>query len=53
MTDLMYEIPSDESIRKCIITKDTVENGAEPVLIRKNDQPELVETAEKKEKKEA
>ena len=37
MTDLMYEIPSDEDIIKCIITKDTVENGADPVLIRKSD----------------
>lgn len=29
--DLMYEIPSDEYIEKCVITKDTVING-EPVV---------------------
>lgn len=32
MTDVMYEIPSDDSIKKCIITKATVAEGAEPVL---------------------
>jgi ATP-dependent Clp protease ATP-binding subunit ClpX len=54
MTDLMYEIPSDESIVKCIITKDTVENGADPILIRKNDEPaEARKMIEEKEKKEA
>lgn len=32
MTDIMFELPSREDVTKCIITKDTVENGAEPVL---------------------
>lgn len=32
MTDVMYEIPSDDSIKKCIITKATVAEGAEPIL---------------------
>lgn len=31
--DLMYEIPSDEHISKCIITKGVVENQEEPELI--------------------
>lgn len=31
--DLMYEIPSDEHIAKCIITKDAVENQGEPQLV--------------------
>lgn len=30
--DLMYEIPSDDHITKCVITKDVVENKANPVL---------------------
>ena len=30
--DLMYEIPSNEYIERCVITKDVVVNGAEPVL---------------------
>lgn len=32
MTDIMFELPSRDDVSKCIITKDTVENGAEPVL---------------------
>ena len=31
--DLMYEIPSDEHIAKCVITKDVVENQGEPQLV--------------------
>lgn len=33
MTDIMFEIPSNCKIAKCIITKDTVENGVEPKII--------------------
>lgn len=33
MRDIMYEIPSNPSIEKCIITKDTVVNGSDPVLV--------------------
>lgn len=32
MTDIMFELPSRDDVTKCIIPKDTVENGAEPVL---------------------
>ena len=32
MTDIMFELPSRDDVTKCIITKDTAENGAEPVL---------------------
>ena len=35
MTDIMYELPSREDIAKCVITKDVVENGAEPTYIKK------------------
>ena len=34
MMDVMYQIPSDESIRKCIITKEAVEGTGEPITIR-------------------
>ena len=34
MRDVMYEIPSDETITKCIITKDAVEGKDEPKVIR-------------------
>lgn len=33
MLDTMFEIPSRDDIEKCIITKDTVEKGAEPTLV--------------------
>ncbi len=33
MLDIMYEIPNKKDIRKCIITKDVVENGAEPLFL--------------------
>ncbi len=34
MTDVMYEIPSDETIKKVIITKGTVAEGADPIVER-------------------
>ena len=33
MTDIMYKVPSDKSIRKVIITEDSVQNGAQPQLV--------------------
>ena len=33
MTDIMYDIPSHPEIKKVIITKDTVENGADPEYV--------------------
>ena len=35
MMDIMYEVPSDETIEKCIITKECVENGAQPEIVYK------------------
>lgn len=34
MMEIMFEIPSDESIEKCIITEDSVTKGLEPIVIR-------------------
>lgn len=34
LTDLMFEVPSDVSVEKIIITRDVVENGAEPQIFR-------------------
>ena len=34
MMDVMYQIPSDESIRTVIITKEAVEGTGEPITIR-------------------
>lgn len=36
MTDVMYEVPSDETIKECIITKESVLDGVEPTLIGKD-----------------
>jgi ATP-dependent Clp protease ATP-binding subunit ClpX len=33
LLDLMFEIPSDPSVREVVIDADTVEQGAEPLLI--------------------
>lgn len=36
MTDIMFTVPSDKTIKKCIIHKDCFEKGAAPELIREN-----------------
>lgn len=33
MLDIMFELPEKNNIEKCIITKDVIENGAEPIFI--------------------
>lgn len=35
MMDIMYTVPSDETIEKCVVTKDTIEGTGEPKLIHK------------------
>ena len=37
MNEVMYEIPSDETIAKCIITKEAVEGSAKPLLEYRTD----------------
>ena len=32
MMDLMYKLPSDDSIESCVVTKDVIEGTGEPVL---------------------
>lgn len=36
MRDIMFEIPSNPKIEKCIITKETVKNGEAPALVINN-----------------
>ena len=50
MLDLMYRIPSDESISRCVIDKDTVEKNlalesGETAAIEQKDEPEKKELA--------
>ena len=33
MLDVMYELPNKENIDKCIITKDVIEKGSEPIYL--------------------
>ncbi len=33
MLDIMYHLPNKENIEKCIITKEVVESGAEPIFL--------------------
>ena len=37
MTDIMFEIPSNPKITKCIITRQTVENGEKPEVVINED----------------
>lgn len=37
MTDIMFEIPSNHKITKCIITRETVENGEKPEVVINED----------------
>ena len=45
LMDTMYKIPSDESIDECIITKDTVEEGREPLTLQSNDHRRILDKA--------
>jgi len=33
MLDIMYDLPDRENVEKCIVTKDVVEKGAEPIYL--------------------
>ena len=41
MMDVMFEIPSDETIIKCIITKDAVLGKTKPTVVRIGEEKEL------------
>jgi len=34
LMDVMYDIPSDETVERCVITRETVENGKPPVIVK-------------------
>jgi ATP-dependent Clp protease ATP-binding subunit ClpX len=38
MMDVMYEIPSDDNIGKCRITKEVVEGEGDPILTYRTDE---------------
>ncbi|MCM1191322.1 MAG: ATP-dependent Clp protease ATP-binding subunit ClpX [Butyrivibrio sp.] len=43
LMDTMYTIPSDDSIGECIITKPVVENGDEPLVLRRGEDRKRLE----------
>jgi len=34
MLDIMYELPNKKDVEKCVITKDAVVDGEEPIFIK-------------------
>ena len=46
MRDIMFEIPSDETITKCVVTKDVIEGTAAPRLARKGEDIPALEELE-------
>ncbi|MBE7027286.1 MAG: ATP-dependent Clp protease ATP-binding subunit ClpX [Ruminococcaceae bacterium] len=51
MMDIMFEIPSDDTIERCIIHEDTVLNGAAPEIIRSEQPKSRKSTSSAKSKK--
>lgn len=45
LLDQMYEIPSDKSIERIIVTEDNIVNKTAPTVVRRNAENENVETA--------
>ena len=36
MMDVMFTIPSDETVTQCIVTKDSVEGSGQPTVVRRH-----------------
>ena len=43
LLDVMYDIPSNPHIRKCIVTADTIQGHSRPILLGEDDQPVITE----------
>ena len=46
MTDVMYEIPSEDDIKECVITKEVVLDGESPKLIMEDNETKLLTSGE-------
>ena len=51
MTSIMYEIPSDTTIEKCIITKDTVDGKKPPTIIYNEHREPLIKKSKRRKQK--
>lgn len=49
--ELMYQVPSDEEVSKCVITRETVESGEEPEIERSVDRTKKPSGVKKRTKK--
>ncbi len=43
MRDIMFEIPSDNTIERCIVTKDTIENKTSPTLVHNENRAQILQ----------
>ena len=48
MTNIMYSVPSDDSIEKCVITKEVVENNEKPKIVYNKDRKNISADLKKK-----
>lgn len=46
MMDAMYEVPSEEDVQACVVTKDTIKLAQQPKLVRKPAQKQLPASGE-------
>ena len=53
MLNVMFDIPSRNDVEKCIITKDTILNGSDPILIISEGQRARKATKKQREKRES
>jgi ATP-dependent Clp protease ATP-binding subunit ClpX len=53
MIDIMYDLPSDETIERVIITKDTVENSTRPEIVYNANRKEIAKNPAKRNKRKA
>ena len=53
LTDIMYEIPSDATIEKCIITRETVEKLVPPQMILNENRQPIVRKTKRRRRKQA
>ena len=49
--DLMYQVPSDEKVSKCVITRGVVESSEDPVIERSDDRSKRTSGVKKRTKK--
>jgi ATP-dependent Clp protease ATP-binding subunit ClpX len=48
LTEIMYDVPSNDKIERCIVTKETVEAKVPPQLILNDNRPPILRKAKRK-----